>query len=281
MSATMENDDLDPLAILQTLGLADVTAIVPVHGGSDTSIWRIERAGEIYALRVFGSGEHDDCEREMKVMQAALVAGLPVPTIHGAGEWRNHPVLLLSWIPGQTVTDELRVRPWLAWKLGVLFGRMHAAVHTIPAPAILRNQPDAWIDWMGPGEQSLKECLRTNGHHVDALLHLDYHPFNVMTDGKRITGILDWRNARAGDPRADAARTISILRVDFVGRPRLLERAVRKVFERGWRRGYEQKGTRLGNLSLFYAWAGTVMERDLAAKRKPEDLARIHRWTMR
>ena len=151
----------------------------------------------------------------------------------------------------------------------------------LQAPGILQNHPDAWIDWLGPDEQSLQECLRSIDHRVDVLLHLDYHPLNVLTDGKSITGILDWRNACAGDPRADVARTISILRVDRVGRSQVLESAVRRVFEQGWRNGYEQKGTPLGDLSLFYAWAGTVMERDLAPKREPEALARIHRWAMK
>src|SRR5438132_39917 len=42
-----------------------------------------------------------------------------------------------------------------------------------------------------------------------ALLHLDYHLLNVMTDRSRVTGVLDWTNARAGDPRADLARTFT------------------------------------------------------------------------
>jgi hypothetical protein len=55
----------------------------------------------------------------------------------------------------------------------------------------------------------------------------------------------------------------------------------RRVFEQGWRSGYEQKGAPLRDLPLFYAWAGAVMERDLALKRAPEDLARIQQWAMR
>jgi aminoglycoside phosphotransferase (APT) family kinase protein len=103
----------------------------------------------------------------------------------------------------------------------------------------------------------------------------------VMTDGSKITGILDWRNARAGNPRADAARTVSILQIDYSGKAPLLERIIRKVFEQGWRTGYEQQAGPLGNMSLFYAWAGAVMERDLAIKRGQEDLVRIHRWALK
>jgi hypothetical protein len=72
-----------------------------------------------------------------------------------------------------------------------------------------------------------------------------------------------------------------MLLVDYNGRPSIQEIAIRRVFERGWRTGYEQQAGALGDLSLFYAWAGAVMERDLAIKRAPEDLTRIHGWTMR
>jgi len=134
---------------------------------------------------------------------------------------------------------------------------------------------------LGSDQPALQKCLQTHPHGSDALLHLDYHPFNVLTDGKSITGVLDWRNACAGEPRADAARTISILRIDYIGKLLIPDRVVRKVFELGWRRGYKQKGAALDNLNLYYAWAGAMMERDLASKRTPEDLARIHRWTMK
>jgi hypothetical protein len=85
----------------------------------------------------------------------------------------------------------------------------------------------------------------------------------------------------SGDLHADAARTISILCIDYRGNRPIRESIVRRVFERGWRSGYEQKGASFRDLPLFYAWAGVVMERDLAPKRAPEDLARIHQWTMR
>ena len=56
----MRFEDLDPYAILKTLGLSEATAITPVHGGSDTGIWQVERGSKVYALRVFRRGEHAD-----------------------------------------------------------------------------------------------------------------------------------------------------------------------------------------------------------------------------
>lgn len=277
----MPSEDLDPHAILHTLGLLDVTAIAPVHGGSDTALWRVEHADQVYALRVFPIGRHESCERERQVMQDASNAGLPVPRVHMAGSWHEHAALLLSWLPGWTVADEIFHHPWRAWQVGVLFGCMQGDIHKLPAPGILCQDRYEWTSWWGPLEPSLQKRLQALNGQANRLLHLDYHPLNVLTDGHRITGVLDWQNARAGEPYADAARTLSILRVDAVRRLSFLERAILRVFELGWRHGYEQQGASLKEMSLFYAWAGAVMERDLAQKRGPEDMALIHAWTVK
>lgn len=110
-------------------------------------------------------------------------------------------------------------------------------------------------------------------------------------------GVLDWTNAKAGDPRAGLACTVSILRLVPLppDAPRLLAAAsgaLRWVLEAGWRAGYRQvagpSGASSGNVAPFYAWAGAWMERDLAAKLgrpgvwlRAQDLERIRRWTAR
>jgi Ser/Thr protein kinase RdoA (MazF antagonist) len=214
-------------------------------------------------------------------MQGAQVSGVPVPEVCAEGNWRGHFALLLSWLPGWPIAEELRRRPSQAWQMGALFGQAQASIHQVGAPTPLDERPDAWIDWLGPEESALAERLRASGYAGGILLHLDYHPLNALTDGETITGIIDWGNACAGDPRADAARTVAILRLDYSGRLSPQERAVRRQFERGWRVGYERQAGPLRDMAPFYAWAGAMMQRDLATKRAHDDLARIRRWTER
>jgi aminoglycoside phosphotransferase (APT) family kinase protein len=244
------------------------------------AMWKVEYEDQTYALCVFRPGEHEDCEHERVVMAAARAAGLPVPEVHAAGVWQDHPALLLTWLAGRMVADELRVRPWQVWRLGIAFGRMQAAIHAVPVPGLLRQQPDAWIAWKCEGEQPLQDRLRHLSSD-EALLHLDYHPQNVLTDGKQITGIVDWTNAHAGDPRADAARTVSILRVDPLARKPLLQWLGLRIFELAWCIGYQRAGGRLKEMALFYAWAGTVLQYDLAHryKHRPRELTPARRWT--
>ncbi|GLV60835.1 hypothetical protein KDH_76540 [Dictyobacter sp. S3.2.2.5] len=273
--------ELPALEILRALGVNGAPVATPLRGGFDMAMWRVEHEGQLYALRVFRPDEHEECEREQAVMEAVHTAGLPVPRVHRAGTWQDRPALLISWIAGRTLGDELLARPWRLWLLGMAFGRTQAAINAVEAPALLRQRSGSWISWRCEGEEALQDRLCHLAAGRQALLHLDYHPRNVLTDGRRITGVIDWTNARAGDPRADAARTISILRVDPLVRRSLIQWLVLSLFALAWRVGYQRAGGRLNDMPAFYAWAGTLLQRDLAPRyqQQPRELAPARRWT--
>jgi len=130
-------------------------------------------------------------------MEAAVAGGVPVPEVHAVGTWRGHPALLLAWCPGRPLAHEVRVRPWRAWALGVAFGRAQAAIHALPAPAIPRDHPVSWEAWAGPDE-ALRACLGAVRPRPPVLLHLDYHPLNVLAAGGRVAGVLDWVERAGG-----------------------------------------------------------------------------------
>lgn len=277
---------IDPRLILSQLGLHDIQQVEAVQGGSDTAIWRVETSTATYALRLFRPNEDARCEREIAAMVAARSNEVVVPVIHKRGEWQGRPLLLLSWLAGQPLGVYLQKHPLKVMQLGRSMGKIQAQLHSQPAP---RSFPaDDWIGWAGNEESALQDRLRALPSRRSALLHLDYHPLNVMTDGKRITGVLDWANARAGDPRADFARTYTILRVEpYVpdAEPLFLTTA-RRMLERAWRGGYMKIARTLPDMPLFYAWAGAAMLRDLAPRvGKPESwfqerhLDQIREWT--
>src|SRR5919107_2337650 len=228
----MDEEQLNPNAILASLGFERPRSSERVSGGRDTAIFRVELGGELHALRVFRPGEDGVARREAQVMRAAGEGGVPIPRVCAEGRWRDRAALLLSWCPGRPMAEELAARPWRAWPLGVHFGQSQAAIHGRASPEALRVAGRAWIDWAGSGEEALVARLRETNPREDWLVHLDYHPLNVMTDGERVTGVLDWTNARAGDPRADYARTLTILRLDS-GTASPLVLAVLRAFEAG------------------------------------------------
>lgn len=257
---------MDPAAALTALGVTDATAITPVTGGWDTAIWRVESGGRVFALRVFREGQDEVCRREVAAMGAAA-GGLPVPEVYAQGSHEGRPALLLSWLPGRPLVDEITAHPWRVWSLATAFGRMQARIHAVRAPATLRRKPERT-----PGDTADDTQTRSladiRGPRDDALLHVDYHPLNVLTDGRRITGVLDWTGAAAGDPRWDLARTYSLLRLAPAppGTPVFLVTMLRRVLEAGWRHGYRQGADPFAEMAPWYAAAATFLLDDLTPK---------------
>ncbi len=54
----------------------------------------------------------------------------------------------------------------------------------------------------------------------DSLVHMDYHPLNVMVNGVSVTGVIDWVNTDVGDRHLDAAMTAVILSSSALEKPR-------------------------------------------------------------
>lgn len=279
---------LNPVEILLALGVSDATNITPVHGGSATAIWRVTHGSMTSALRVFRPDQAATYQREIEAMQAARQADLPVPGIRASALWQERGVLLLSWCRGVPLWQAIRQHPWLVLSLGKAFGRTQALIHRIAAPAPWHQQRSDWIDWAGPADPHLHTALQQVGDPTVVLLHLDYHPLNVLTDGTQITAILDWTNTQAGDRRADVARTYTILMVEpyMPGRQPLLLSLIRRLLAWSWQRGYQEVGGSLSDMAWFYVWAGSMMVQDLAPRVtnpgswwQPQHLQQIQNWT--
>lgn len=260
--------EVDPGAILTELGVHDAVTTTPIiWGWGDTLLWRVERHDGRAALRLFPRGREEAAEREVLAQRAAGDAGVPVPEILRQGIWEGRPALLLSWLPGQTVLDALYRDPRRARVVGLRCGRVLARVHGARPAGRLRALAHDWLSWQAP-DAPLLAALRNISLRRDALLHLDYHPLNVMIHGGRISGVLDWANAALGDPRADVARALALSTLapipDNPDAAALLTR--RRRFAHGLLLGYFGSGGPPAHWDLFLAWAGTVMVRDLAPK---------------
>jgi aminoglycoside phosphotransferase (APT) family kinase protein len=255
------------------LDLARFDRVERATGGFDTTVWHLERGKRAYALRVFRADQAHVLRREVAALVAAAAGGVPVPRLDAIGTYEQRPALLQEWSRGRTLLEAVRTRPAEVLRFSRRFGQLQARLHRVPAPPGLRSN---WLDWAGPCEPSLRRLLqRASATEPARLIHLDYHPLNVLVDADgRPTALLDWTNAHGGDPRADIARTLTILRLSPpLGGP--AERVPRLLIEFGWRLGYGSFGP---GMSLFYAWAGQTMLYDLAVRHSPAELAHVARW---
>ncbi|MFD2042944.1 phosphotransferase family protein [Ornithinibacillus salinisoli] len=228
-----------------------------VQGGKDSTVWKVSCSdNKQYALRVLPVNRHHQFVQEKYVMQLAADHGIPVPKIHQVECIESFTIMLADWLPGRTVFEEILSNPGQVDTIGYEFGKVHARIHAIKGFDV------SWRDWFtaeNETEQELKMQIATSMPTHDVLLHLDYHPLNVTTDGTNITGVIDWINASTGDFRYDVARTLSILRTEA---PKLIEATTLEVFEEAWRSGYESVNGEIGDVDLFLKWADVRMERD-------------------
>ena len=137
--------------------------------------------GDGRVLRRFKAGGSP--EREALVMRHALAAGYPVPRVLEVRE----DALVLELIEGRSMLAEIFRRPWTLRRNADVLAGLHERLHEIPAPPGLAS--------VGPG---------------DRLLHLDLHPENVMLAPSGPV-VIDWSNARSGEPSLDVALTWVIL----------------------------------------------------------------------
>lgn len=254
---------IDPAAILADLKVGEVDVLENVVAGGDIAVWRVQCGDRSYALRVFRPEQTNDFEREVIAMRAAGVAGIPVPSVCAERSWQGYRVLLLSWCPGDTMLRVLRAHPFRIWHVGSRFGQMLARIHQIRVDQSMPLEETDWIAWVGETEQPLQQLLRGLHLRSDALLHLDYHLTNVLSDGQQVTGVIDWANVCMGDPRAAVARAIVFIRCSSRRTGTPFDNMARRLFVRAFLQGYRNESCLCGDLAPFLAWAGLV---ELAAE---------------
>jgi aminoglycoside phosphotransferase (APT) family kinase protein len=250
-------------------------------------LWQVIDVSGQYALRLLRAEQTAVWPQELTAMRQAAAGQIPVPILHKTMLWQERPVILMSWCEGETVAARLLAAPWLVWRLGKAMGEMQARLHQVDFLLEAGQTSAGWIDWKGPCDPAVKQRLLAQLPPAPTLLHLDFHLHNVLTDGKRITAVLDWTNARPGDPRADLARTYAILRIDpWDGRSSWAQQLFRRLLSAAWRSGYTTGKGPIGDLALYLAWAGGAMQRDLAPRLQRPDawlrqshLDAIGRWT--
>ena len=159
--------------------------------------------------------------RELRALQD-LKGDLPVPEVvdYWARDDGGPGALLLALLPGEVITD--RVTPELAQALGVLLGRLHTHelewFGDVSEPALgwwgmlqrtFQNWQPLCADVM-PADLFHKTLDRYAELYATlpepdgpSWAHFDYRPGNVLVEGGRISGLIDFESARGGSADLD------------------------------------------------------------------------------
>ena len=257
---------------VHALGLPPETVVEPA-GGASGDAWRVHTGAADYVLRVASSSRLTDSR--LMAMEAARTGGLPAPELIRRSSTPQGEVVLLSWLPGTPMFEALVDDPSAARTLGRLAGDTQRRLHRVVAPV---DVIDVASDGTHPFDAGRDVAWLPHG---SALLHLDWHPLNLLVDdsGTTICGIVDWDNARRGHPLLDLARTDGIVRFapSLIGSEALRTRLAE--FHEGWVDGYGPAAAAIP--PSCHLWAGRVMLADVGHRfaDRPDALDDLRRWT--
>jgi aminoglycoside phosphotransferase (APT) family kinase protein len=175
---------------------------------------KIYRDGDT-AIKLYENAPPGEAEKEAEKQRFARDAGLSVPAVYGVRQLGSAVALDMQLIEGQPI-----LRPGMTAderNAAILtLARLQCEMHRVVAAGLppLTGRLGSRIQSGGLEEPVKAALLARLGELADdseSLCHGDFHPLNVLYDGSKYW-IIDWVDATAGNPLADACRSYLLLR---------------------------------------------------------------------
>jgi aminoglycoside phosphotransferase (APT) family kinase protein len=211
----------------------------PIHDGWETYVFLFELAGEHdlapcyrgpLVLRMYSCVRGlERLRHEFQAQRHLLDLGYPVArplVLEENDRLFGGPFMIMRQVRGRTILDTMLRCPWRIIDGPGWMAEAHAQLHRLASDRLparggsfLRRQLDdmraaVWTY----GLSGLKSGLAWLEDHQPAaceqsrIIHLDFHPGNLMFAGRCCTGVLDWTEWDVGDRHADVASTLVLIR---------------------------------------------------------------------
>ena len=155
-------------------------------------------------------------EYEAAVARKVHATGLPVPAVGSIVTIEGRTGIIYERVDGTPLLQTLATKPWQMLPVMQQMATLHAAMHSRPAPTLpaQRDRLTHQIKHAAPLTPILRQKALAILEQLpdDAILcHGDFHPGNVLASANGPV-IIDWNDATHGNPLADVARTLILLR---------------------------------------------------------------------
>jgi aminoglycoside phosphotransferase (APT) family kinase protein len=229
-------------------------------------------------LRVFASDQGlPGARREFAIETFLAHSHYPVPRpllLEEDSAYFGGPFLLRARAPGQPLLTALLQQPWLLFHAAKQMAVAQARLHELPTqrcpllagPLLDRSLEtcahiieECRLEELRPGLDWLK-AHRPAAPGDFSVLHLDFHPCNLIQQRQGPPIVLDWTEAGVGDYHADLGTSLMLLECaptdDLNAWDRLSTRAGRLVFLAWYLHVYRQlKRVQEAKLTYYRAWA--------------------------
>jgi len=209
--------------ITDSLGTgAQITRADRLPGSTSTTLFALDvTQGPVrhaLVLRLFDNAEWLAEEPDLAPHEAANLrkaAAIPTPTpeliaVDEDGSACGLQAVLMTRVPGSVrlVPDDLDM--WLRELAAAIVPLHHVdpGDHRwtyAPYNDVAELRVPEWSAQPGLWAQAIERVQGAWPPYVERFIHRDYHPMNVLWNGERISGIVDWPNACRGPAGIDAA----------------------------------------------------------------------------
>lgn len=199
-----------------------VEAVSPLAGATSSSLHSIKlrHDGSILRLvlrRFVDEGwlalEPDLALHEASSIRKASRADVPTPGLVAFDEDGSRcgvPATLTTLLPGRVVLQPADFGDW-ARQLAGAAARVHALGAEdhpwkyYPYVDTQKLEPPPWSEFPEKWERAIESVRGPRPLSRECFIHRDYHPNNVIWEGARLSGVVDWVNACRGAAGFDVA----------------------------------------------------------------------------
>ena len=173
--------------------------------------------GEKQVVKLFRPGmPPGQAEKEAATGRIVAEAGVGAPPVGDVVTVDGRPGIVYGRIDGESMLQRLQRRPWTVWGLGRTLGQLHARMHGVARPQLPPVRDYLQRDMERAQELTAELRAAVTARLLalpdgNAICHGDFHPDNVILTREGPV-IIDWMTAGHGNPDADVARTVLMLR---------------------------------------------------------------------